>query len=242
MALHEPPLGVPFVDPKTGFANKPWVEWLVLAKTEKVDRIEDGVENSITTLKSNGQIQDSGIALADISGDITAILAGLDNVRIISSKSDSTLEETELIDWVANGGGLTISSDGSGGITVKLSNMNGTKILASNGSGSLQEIDLADWISQGTGITITNDGDGSVSVLHTSQGNASDLTSIVTTYTITDPTDNASTTALMSDLVTNTIPSAEAHLSTLAGEINVTNTKMNSVLSLLASSGIITNT
>ena len=42
MAVHEPPLGLPFVD-QTFYVARPWVEWLILTQTNLVD-IEDNVD------------------------------------------------------------------------------------------------------------------------------------------------------------------------------------------------------
>ena len=42
MAVHEPPLGLPFVDDKF-YVARPWIEWLILTQTNLVD-IEEGVD------------------------------------------------------------------------------------------------------------------------------------------------------------------------------------------------------
>jgi len=42
LAVHEPPLGLPFVD-QTFYVARPWVEWLILTQTNLVD-IEDNVD------------------------------------------------------------------------------------------------------------------------------------------------------------------------------------------------------
>ena len=42
MAVHEPPLGLPFVD-QTFYVARPWVEWLILTQTNLVD-IEDDID------------------------------------------------------------------------------------------------------------------------------------------------------------------------------------------------------
>ena len=40
MAVHEPPLGLPFVDNRF-YVARPWIEWLILAQTNFVDIEED---------------------------------------------------------------------------------------------------------------------------------------------------------------------------------------------------------
>jgi len=42
LAVHEPPLGLPFVD-QTFYVARPWIEWLILTQTNLVD-IEDDVD------------------------------------------------------------------------------------------------------------------------------------------------------------------------------------------------------
>ena len=45
MAVHEPPLGMPFVDDRF-YVARPWIEWLILARENFVD-IEDNVGESV---------------------------------------------------------------------------------------------------------------------------------------------------------------------------------------------------
>ena len=63
MALHDPPLEVPFIDTETGIVTKPWAQWLIISKRDKANRVEDGTEDNIVTLDSDGNPQDGSSAL-----------------------------------------------------------------------------------------------------------------------------------------------------------------------------------
>jgi len=63
LALHKPPLEIPFVDTETGFVTEPWAKWLIINYRDKANRVEDGTENNIVTLDSDGQPQDGSLSL-----------------------------------------------------------------------------------------------------------------------------------------------------------------------------------
>lgn len=67
MALHDPPLEIKFLD-ENGYVNRAWAEWLIIAKTDKADKLSGGTEDNIATIGSDGNISDSGKDLP--TGDI----------------------------------------------------------------------------------------------------------------------------------------------------------------------------
>jgi hypothetical protein len=77
LAVHEPPLGLPFVD-QTFYVARPWVEWLILTQTNLVDIEEDvdGIEVDIAQIDINTAaiaVNTAGIAVNVV--DITALEA-----------------------------------------------------------------------------------------------------------------------------------------------------------------------
>ena len=70
MAVHEPPLALPFVGPDLHVA-RPWVEWLILTQTNFVDIEQDVDEIEADIL----QIDINTAAIAVNAADITALEA-----------------------------------------------------------------------------------------------------------------------------------------------------------------------
>ena len=73
MAVHEPPLGLPFVD-QTFYVARPWVEWLILTQTNLVD-IEDNVDEIEV---DTAQIDINTAAIAVNAADIVVLEAVVD--------------------------------------------------------------------------------------------------------------------------------------------------------------------
>lgn len=146
MALHKPPLEVPFVDLETGFVTEPWAKWLIIAQTDKANKVEDGTAGNITTLTSDGDIQDGSAALIDVT-NIVDNFAELSSTRLLASDGSGNLQEVDLDDWVTAGSRITITDDGDGTITIEASDQ-------------VASIDINDYIT-GTAneITVTDGGD-----------------------------------------------------------------------------------
>jgi len=73
LAVHEPPLGLPFVD-QTFYVARPWVEWLILTQTNLVD-IEDNVDEIEV---DTAQIDINTAAIAVNAADIVVLEAVVD--------------------------------------------------------------------------------------------------------------------------------------------------------------------
>ena len=78
MAVHEPPLGLPFVDPNF-YVARPWIEWLIKTQSNLVD-IENGV----------------GLDLSDIE---TAIAVNVADIVVLEAVTDAL--EDDVVDLEA---------------------------------------------------------------------------------------------------------------------------------------------
>ena len=79
MAVHEPPLGLPFVDDKF-YVARPWIEWLILARTNFVD-IEENVD-SIEVDIAQIDVNTANIAInaANIATNVINISTNTSNI------------------------------------------------------------------------------------------------------------------------------------------------------------------
>ena len=127
MALHDPPINIPFIDITTGIITRPWQEWLIITKRDKANRVEDATADHIATLTSDGHPQDSETTVPD--GDFVGTtdaqqlanktFAELVGTKILSSDGTGALTEVDLVNWVSGTSGrLTVSDDGDGTITL----------------------------------------------------------------------------------------------------------------------------
>lgn len=84
MAVHEPPLGLPFVDDRF-YVARPWIEWLILARTNFVD-IEEDVDaievdllqiaiNTANIATNTANIATNASDIADNAADIVTLQA-----------------------------------------------------------------------------------------------------------------------------------------------------------------------
>ena len=120
MALHKPPLEVPFIDLETGMVTEPWAKWLIINYRDKANRVEDGTENNIATLDSDGHPQDSSSSLGDVT-DIVDNFAELESTKIIASDGDGALQEVDLSDWVTGTASkINVTDDGDGTVTLTI--------------------------------------------------------------------------------------------------------------------------
>ena len=73
MAVHEPPLGLPFVD-ETFYVARPWVEWLILTQTNLID-----IETDVDAIEvDTAQIDINTAAIAVNVADIVVLEAVTD--------------------------------------------------------------------------------------------------------------------------------------------------------------------
>ena len=120
MALHKPPLEVPFIDLETGMVTEPWAQWLIINYRDKANRVEDGTENNIATLDSDGHPQDSSSSLGDVT-DIVDNFAELESTKIIASDGEGALQEVDLSDWVTGTASkINVTDDGDGTVTLTI--------------------------------------------------------------------------------------------------------------------------
>jgi len=131
LALHDPPLEVPFINTKTGFVTEPWAKWLIINKRDKANRIEDGTEDNVMLIDDTGNPKDGSKALP--SGDFVGLtdaqelanktFAELVSTKILASDGSSGLEEIDLSAWVAGTANkITVTDDGDGTITLTIPN------------------------------------------------------------------------------------------------------------------------
>lgn len=207
MALHDPPLGVPFINLETGFVTEPWAKWLIINKRDKANRVEDGTENNIVLLDSDGNPKDSSSSLSDIEDLIGAPFAELAETKIIASDGDGGIQEVDLSDWITGTAGrITVTNDGDGTVTLQVV-LKADSGLTSDANGIYPKLK--------TGFGIAVDADGLQLKQDTNIVDASE------SHTITDPGDApADADALRDDLVLNAIPDIEAALNALGVKVN----------------------
>jgi hypothetical protein len=212
LALHDPPIDIPFVDLETGMVTRAWQEWLLINKRDKANRVEDATANNIALLDANGHPSDSLKSISTLpDGDIVdadssqelanKTFAELIGSKLLASDGSGGLSETDLSGWVeGTSGRITVTDDGDGTISL-------TVPLKAN-------------------FGITSDSSG------LSLNQQANVTNASTSHSITNPGDApADADALRDDLVNNVIPEIESAFDTLG-------TKINSILSLLLSSEI----
>ena len=86
MAVHEPPLGLPFVNERF-YVARPWIEWLILARTNFVNIEEDidAIEADIAQIDVNtaniainaANIATNVINISTNTSDITTLQASV---------------------------------------------------------------------------------------------------------------------------------------------------------------------
>ena len=207
MALHDPPIDIPFLDLGTGYVTEPWKQWFIINKRDKANRVEDGTEGNLVTLDEDGNPADSlttppdgdFVGTSDTQELANKTFAELVGTQILASDGSGGLTEIDLDDWVTGTAGrLTVTDDGDGTITLTV------PLKASFG--------------------ITSDANG---LSLNQQANVVDASTV---HAITDPADTPATAdALRDDLVLNAIPDIEAALNALG-------TKVNAILALLLAS------
>ena len=84
MAVHEPPLGLPFVDDRF-YVARPWIEWLILARENFVDieeNVGEGVAEKVATNIINIAINAANIAIntANIATNTANITTNTANI------------------------------------------------------------------------------------------------------------------------------------------------------------------
>ena len=117
MALHDPPIEVPFVDVETGMVTRAWQEWLIINKRDKANRYESAIANNIALLDGDGHPIDSNTTLSDQVND-SQVFANLVTTKLIASDGGGGITEVDLDDWVTAGVGVTVTDDGDGTITI----------------------------------------------------------------------------------------------------------------------------
>ena len=117
MALHDPPIEVPFVDVETGMVTRAWQEWLIINKRDKANRYESAIANNIALLDGDGHPIDSNTTLSDQVND-SQVFANLVTTKLIASDGSGGITEIDLDDWVTAGVGVTVTDDGDGTITI----------------------------------------------------------------------------------------------------------------------------
>jgi len=128
LALHDPPVDIPFIDMKTGFITRPWQAWFLINKRDKANRVENATANNIATLTSDGHPQDSSqappsseyVGVSDTQELSNKTFAELVATKILSSDGSGGLSEVDLDDWIAASSGITVTDDGDGSITISV--------------------------------------------------------------------------------------------------------------------------
>ena len=127
MALHDPPIDIPFVDLSTGMVTRAWQEWLVIAKRDKANREENATANNIALLDEDGHPIDSNSAIPSEAFVGTTeeqqlankTFAELVGTKVLASDGSGGLSETDLSGWVdGTSGRITVTDDGDGTITL----------------------------------------------------------------------------------------------------------------------------
>lgn len=129
MALHKPPLEIPFINMNTGHVTEPWAKWLIITQRDKANRVEDGTVNNIATLDGDGHPQDGEKALPD--GNFVGVtdtqelanktFAELVSTRVLASDGSSGLQEIDLSSWIdGTAGKITVTDDGDGTVTLNI--------------------------------------------------------------------------------------------------------------------------
>ena len=216
MALHDPPLEVPFINTNTGFVTEPWAKWLIINKRDKANRIEDGTEDNIMIIDDTGNPKDGSKSLP--SGDFVGLtdtqelanktFAELVSTRILASDGSSGIEEIDLSAWVAGTASkITVTDDGDGTITLTIAD---SPVLVTP-----TIADLTNMTHDHKSTAKGGDYAWADMALAATQSDA------VTTHAITDPADAPATAdALRDDLVANAIPEIEGMLNALGTIIN----------------------
>lgn len=127
MALHDPPLDIPFLDLKTGYVTDPWKQWFIINKRDKANRVEDGIEGNLMKLDADGNPADSlttapegdFVGTSDAQELSNKTFAELVSTKMLSSDGSGGITEIDLHDWVTGTAGrLTVTDDGDGTITL----------------------------------------------------------------------------------------------------------------------------
>lgn len=81
MALHDYDFRIPVTDPKTGIASRAFQEWVFINTRDKANRVEDGTEDNIVTLDSDGNPQDG------LSSLPTGSIVGTTGTQTLTNKT-----------------------------------------------------------------------------------------------------------------------------------------------------------
>ena len=98
MALHSPPLEIPFINLETGRVTEPWAQWLIINYRDKANRVEDGTEDNVVTLDANGNPKDGSASLP------TGSIVGTSAAQTLTNK---TLTSPVITSPTATGGTFT---------------------------------------------------------------------------------------------------------------------------------------
>ena len=84
MAVHEPPLGLPFVDQEF-YVARPWIEWLILAQTNFADIEEDVDAIEVDTLQIAINTANIALNTANIATNIIDIATNASDIVDLQS-------------------------------------------------------------------------------------------------------------------------------------------------------------
>ena len=87
MALHDLDFNTPIVDSRTGLVTQSFLEWLLINKRDKANRIEAGTEDNVMLQDEDGHPKDGGPYTPKL-GDT---LFGTTNQIYITDNGDGTL-------------------------------------------------------------------------------------------------------------------------------------------------------